>query len=154
MEKKTGTDLQKTGNDLVKTLEEVFMKAPHLPANIREILVKITPWFALIFGVLGVLGSLAALLLVLGLTPLVMLGGGVQSGISATIATVLGLVMSVLTVMAFPKLQKMQYSGWMLLFWSELISAVSAVLTVSVGAVLGVVIGFYLLFEIKGHYKK
>lgn len=150
-------DLQKTGNDIVKSLEVFFKQAPHLPENIREILVKIAPWLALIFGILGVVGGLSALALSLGLSPLVALGGEVQTGVGLIIASALGLASSILTLMAYPKLAKHQYSGWMLLFWSELVSVVSVLLTLTtngiVGAILGVLLGFYLLFEIKSYYK-
>ena len=147
------TSLQKTGNDLVKSLDNVFKQAPHLPENIREVIVQIAPWVALILGILGVFGSLSALLLVLGLSPLMALAGGMQSGVSAVLLVLVGLVQSVITLMAFPKLQKNQYSGWMLLFWSELIGVVAAVLSLSIVTILGIIIGFYLLFEVKSYYK-
>ena len=40
---------------LIDTLEELFSKAPALPKNAKDFIVGITPWVALVFGVMGVL---------------------------------------------------------------------------------------------------
>ena len=140
--------LHETGNELVKSLDKLFKKAPHLPANARDVLVTIAPWLALIFGILGIIAGVSAI----GLSPMALFGG-VDAGMFVLISGVLTIVSSVLMLMAYPKLAKRHYSGWMLLFWSELVSVIPAVFALSVGSVLGILIGFYLLFEIKGHYK-
>lgn len=134
--------------DIINSLEDVFKKAPHLPANIREVLVRIVPILSLIFGVLGILVGLGAV----GVSPIALFGG-VDATFMVLISGVFAIASSVLMLMAYPKLTKHLYAGWTLLFWSEVISAVSALLTLSVGSVIGIIIGFYLLFEIKGHYK-
>lgn len=134
---------------LIQTLEEFFSKAPHLPAKWREVLVKIAPWLVLIFGILGVLGGLAAL----GVSPVATFGG-VNYGTKLLIAGVFTLVSSVLMLMAFPGLKARKYQGWRLFFWSEVVSVVASIISLDlVGAVLGFLIGFYILFEIKSHYK-
>jgi hypothetical protein len=141
---------------IIRSLEDFFKKAPNLPTNIREILVKITPWIALIFGILGVLAGLAAV----GISP-VALVDSVGSSVFVLVSGVLTLISSVLMLMAFPKLQKRLYSGWRLLFWSEVVSVVASLLGVTAGnyvgaiisAIIGALIGFYLLFQIKSHYK-
>lgn len=143
---------RKQSDELVKSLDKVFVQAPHLPENIREVLVKIAPWLALIFGVLGIIGGLG----VIGVSPLATLGG-VQSGFFLLASGVLTIISSVFMLLAYPKLTKGLYAGWMFLFWSALVSAVSGLLSLSIGsvisAVVGIIISFYLLFEIKGHYK-
>ena len=48
-------------NQLVDTMEGWYSKLPSLPKQWVETLVMITPWVALIFGILGVLALLAAL---------------------------------------------------------------------------------------------
>ncbi|MEK7571468.1 MAG: hypothetical protein AAB553_04270 [Patescibacteria group bacterium] len=135
-------------NDLIGMLEGVFKQAPHLPKNIQEVLVKIAPILALVFGILGIIVGLGAI----GISPVAILGG-VEASFMVMASGVLAIVSSILMLMAYPKLTKHAYAGWTLLFWSEAISAVSAVLSLSVGGVLGIIIGFYLLFEIKGQYK-
>lgn len=147
-EKKMTNGLQKQTDDIVLSLDKVFKGVPHLPENIREVLVKIAPWLALIFGVLGVFAGIAAL----GFSPLALFGG-VRTGMLVFATGVLTILSSVLMLLAYPGLSKKAYKGWVYLFWAEALSAVYAVLTVSVSTVLGVVIGLYLLFEVKRYYK-
>ncbi|MBI2033307.1 MAG: hypothetical protein HYT10_02470 [Candidatus Levybacteria bacterium] len=135
--------------DLIATVEDIYAKAPALPANIREIIVKITPWLALIFGILGIIGGLGAV----GLSPLAGFAG-VQVGMSVLVSGVLTIIYSILLLMAFPKVQKNQLAGWNLLFWSEVVSIVSSLVLVNIiSAIVGALIGFYILFQIKSYYK-
>lgn len=134
-------------------MEEWYGKLPPLPNNWRDVIVTITPWLALIFGVIGVLGSLAAVGVLTFLAPVVLLGGGIGVASGGIIGAVLALVASVLLVLAFPGTRAKKMSGWNLLFYSEVVSVVSSVVAFSVGGVVGALIGFYILFQIKSHYK-
>jgi hypothetical protein len=140
-------------NQIVKSLEDFYHKFPQLPANIREVLVKVTPWISLIFGVLSIISGLIA---VLGGTPMAALGG-VANGAFVLVLGLLMVLYGALMVLAFPKLQKHQYAGWRLLFWVEVISIVASLITTNVGSILSAItwalIGFYLLFQIKSYYK-
>lgn len=139
---------EKKAADLIPMLEKWFKQVPSLPENIREVLVKIAPILSLVFGILGVIVGLGAL----GLSPVAILGG-INASFIVLVTGIVSIVASVLMLMAYPKLAKRQYKGWELLFWSEVVGVVSAVLTLSIGSVLGVIIGFYLLFQIKSYYK-
>ena len=140
---------EKSGQDLVVMLEDFFKKAPMLPKGGREMVVAITPWIALIFGILGVLAGVGAV----GISPLALFAG-FNASTTVLISGILMLVSSVLMLMAFPKLKQHHMGGWMLLFYSEVISIVSNVIRVDlVGALIGGLIGFYLLFQIKSYYK-
>jgi len=140
-------------NQLVDTMEGWYSKLPSLPKQWVETLVMITPWVALIFGILGVLALLAALGVLTALSPFMLLGAGVGAATGSLIGTGLALVSSVLLLMAFPGTKAHKMSGWNLLFWSEAVSAVSAVVSMAFGGVVGAAIGFYILFQIKSHYK-
>lgn len=143
-------DFQKVGNDLEGTLDKFFRQAPALPKGGRDVLVAIAPWIALIFGILGVFAGLA----LVGVSPLGMFGG-VNMAVGALVSGVLAIVGSVLMIMAFPGLRAHAMKGWMLLFWSEVVSVLSNVLNLNLlGAVVGGLIGFYLLYQIKSYYKK
>jgi len=139
---------QKKATDLIVTLENFFKQAPKLPSSATDVLVKIAPWISLIFGILGVIAGIS----LLGVSPLALFGG-LHSSFVVLLTGVISIVSSVLMLMAYPKLVKRQYKGWELLFWSEVVSTVSAVIGLSVGSVIGVLIGFYLLFQIKSYYK-
>lgn len=134
----------KKSTDFIAALEKFYKQLPNLPESIREVLVKIAPWLALIFGILGVIVGLGAL----GLSPVALLGG-LDASFIVLVTGVVAIVASVLMLMAFPKLQKRQYKGWELLFWSEVVSVVSAVISFSVGSILGVLIGFYCYSRLK-----
>ena len=130
-----------------------FSKLPPLPSNWRDVIVSITPWLALIFGIIGVLGSLGAVGVLTFLAPFMVLGGGIGVASGGVIGAVLALAASVLLVLAFPGTRSRKMSGWKLLFWSETVSIVSSVVAFSAAGVVGALIGYYILFQIKSHYK-
>jgi hypothetical protein len=142
--------------NLVDTLEDFFKKAPAIPANGREALVKITPWLALIFGVLGVLGGLAGVGLLTVFSPLAVFGGaqGVASYGGGVIAAWVWLASSVLLLAAYPGTKARKLSGWTLLFWYEVLNVLGSLIAGSiVGGIVGGLIGLYLIFQIKSYYK-
>lgn len=120
----------------IKMMEKWFAKLPPLPKNVTDIIVKFAPWLALIFGILGILGS----------------GFGVVTG--GIFGPVLALVGSVLMLMAYPGLRDRKMAGWKYSFYSEAVSVAASVLALNLfGAVISGLISFYLLFQVKSYYK-
>lgn len=142
-----------TVSDWIEKMEDWFDKLPALPKSATDVLVRITPWIALIFGILGVLGSLAGLGILTALSPFVMLGNGIGGTATSLLTALLSLISSVLLLVAFPGTKAHKMQGWNMLFWSEVVSTVSSVLLISLTGVIGAFIGFYLLFQIKRYYK-
>ena len=137
--------------DLVGFLDfYLVQKAPfQIPGEIRELLVKFGPWIALVLLVL----SLPGLLLVLGLGTAFMPFGGVGYSSGFGILTVALLAQIVLLGMALPGLFTRKQSSWKLLFYSQLVGIVSSLLTGSiVWALIGGLIGLYILFQIRALY--
>lgn len=134
-------------------MEDWFKKLPALPKNARDVLVQITPWIALIFGILGVLGSLAGFGILTALSPFVMMGNGIGGTATTFLTAGLALLASVLLLAAFPGTKANKMKGWNLLFWSEVVSTVSSIILLSITGVIGAFIAFYLLYQIKGYYK-
>lgn len=134
-------------------LEEFFMKFPALPKNARDVLVQVTPWFALIFGVLGVLAGLAGLGVLSMLSPLMMIGGGFSQTSGSLIGILVAVISSALLLAAFPGTKAHKMQGWNMLFWSEVASVVSAILSMALSGVLLALVSFYLLYQIKSYYK-
>ncbi len=132
---------------------EWYAKLPPLPKNWREVIVKITPWVALVFGVLGVLISLAGLGILTVLSPLIAMGAGIGAASNGIVGVILALVSSALLLAAFPGTKANKLSGWTLLFWSGVVNIVSSVVAINLGGVLWGLIGFYFLFQIKSYYK-
>ena len=143
---------KKQSNYMVQ-VEDWFMKLPALPKNGREAIVRITPWIALIFGLLGVAVGLAGLGVLTFLSPFVFLGSGLNSAAGSLVSALLALVSSVLLLAAFPGTRVHKMHGWTMLFWSEVVSLVAAVVAISLSGVIFSFIVFYLLYQIKSYYK-
>jgi len=141
--------------DLEKKLEEVFTgeKIPSLPENIKEIIVKYGPWLSLIAMVF----SIPALLAILGfgafLTPFAFLGG-VTYGFKTIITFAVSLLIIVLEIVALPGLFKRQMKAWKLMFYVSLISIISNLINFNIlSLIVGAIISWYFLFQIKSYYK-
>ncbi|HEX7041953.1 MAG TPA: hypothetical protein VF189_01775 [Patescibacteria group bacterium] len=134
-------------------LEEFFMKFPALPKNAREVLVSVTPWFALIFGILGVVIGLLGLGALSLFSPLMVLGGGFGHASGSLISVLIATIASALLLAAFFGTKDHKKQGWDMLFWSEVASVVSSVLYLSPVGVLVALFSFYLLYQIKSYYK-
>lgn len=135
-----------------------FKDLPHLPSNIIDIFVQIAPILSLIGGILyivagpivGILGSLGA---ILSLSPFYML-------LTIANAVLMG-VMGVLLLMSSSLLKEKKADGWMLLFWVEILSIGSMIITLLygyipniLGYVFGIAVGLYILFEMRNRYSK
>lgn len=151
------TDTKNFLNKLEVTLNEYFGKqAPQLPENIKEIIVKLAPYLVII----SVIFAIPALLVLLGLngfaTAIAPMGGvsSVASVPGMWLGTLLLIPSIVLEAMAIPGLFARKAVAWKYMFWSQLISVIASVLSLNlVGAIIGGLIGFYLLFQVKNYYK-
>lgn len=141
---------------LLEMLEQFFSNAPALPKNAKETLVKITPILALIFGILGVLGGIGGLGILTIASPFMMFGGVEGASVygGGFIAALLWLVSSIILLAAFPGTTARKQNGWNMLFWSEVVSIAGSLVSLSfISGIIGGLIGFYLLFQIKSFYK-
>lgn len=151
-------DLTSSLSGLEKTLNEYFgKKAPQLPGNVKDIIVNLAPWFTLI----GLIITLPLVLVAFGLgalvAPVSFLAGpqeGLAYGVNYTVSMVILGVALVLEAMAIPGLFAKSIKGWRFAYWSALVSAVSSLVSFNIGgAVLGAVVSFYFLFQIRDRYK-
>jgi hypothetical protein len=139
--------------ELENKLEEIFgKKAPQIPAEIKELIVKYGPYLSLVLLVI----SLPAILAMLGLgtlaVPFAFLGGA--AGLSSIVSILVAVAGVVLTIMALPGLFKREMRAWRLMFWSSLISAFGTLVRFDLGGlIIGSAISWYILFQIKSYYK-
>jgi len=139
--------------DLIGFLDLYLVKkAPfQIPDAAKEFLVKFGPWIAVFFLVL----SLPVLLVALGLSAFAapfLLGPGyaAQFGI-LTIGTIVNFG---LMIAALPGLFARKMSGWTLVFYGELVMIAAQLLSLNlVSALLGGLIGLYVLFQIRPLYR-
>ena len=135
--------------DLIGFLDYYLVrKAPfQLPDAVKEVLVKFGPWIVVILLVL----SLPALFLVLGISAAAVPYGAATYGLLWSVAFFLQLA---LMALALPGLFARKMSGWTLLFYSQVVSVVAALLSYAiVSALIGGLIGFYILFQVRSLYK-
>lgn len=150
-------DSKNSLSQLEKTFEEYFgKKAPALPQNIKEIIVKIAPYLSILAAILVV----PSLLLLLGIgslvTSLAPLGGVSSVGLlpNMWLGILLLVPVVILEIMAVPGLFERKINAWRYLYWAQIINAVSSLIQYNIfGAIIGLAIGFYLLFQVKSFYK-
>lgn len=140
--------------ELERTLASWFGKLPNLPGSIREILVKLAPYFAII----GLVLSLPAILLMLGLgaiaAPIMALGGMWTTTYGGMLGLVYAIVSVVLLGLSISGLFARHAEGWRYLYYNALAGGVYAILTLDLGAlIIGTGISLYILFEIRGSYR-
>ncbi len=153
----------KQAMDFIKSIEKPFKDLPHLPEAIPSILVKISPWLALVGGAFGLLGALQSISYGIG-------GGTAYqrifsefAGLPAWYFIVVGLlqlVSSALLLLAFKHLKNRTTTGWVYLFWNMALMVAQSLIGIlaGLGGVVGFVvvtaISYYLLFEMKPFYGK
>lgn len=145
------TTSEQAPRDLVGFLDfYLVQKAPfQIPGEIREFLVKFGPWIALVLLVI----SLPALLVMLGIGTALMPFGGVGYAAGFTYLSVMLLAQLVLQGLALPGLFARKMSGWKLIFYAQLIGIVFSLLSGSIlSALIGGLIGLYILFQIRPLY--
>lgn len=150
----SATDLKSTLTRLDTFLDLYLVKkAPSLPENAKEIIVKFAPYISIVALVLSVPG----LLLLLGLNtlfaPAVILGGA-RFGLNNLISIVFLVVSLVLEALAIPGLFSRKIAGWKYVFYAALVSALDALIHFNLGSlIIGTVISLYFLYQVKSYYK-
>lgn len=135
--------------------EYMVTKAPfQIPMGGKEFLVKVAPYLIIIFAILAIPAILALLGLSAVLAPVGMMMGGMSWGWYGIVTAVSSITVLVLEVMAIPGLFKRAHTAWRLLFYATLVSFVGSVLSFNIiGAIVGGIIGWYILFQVKALYK-
>ena len=139
-------------------LVPIFASLPHIPENWKRVITKIIAPLSLLFGILGLIGLLGTGALVTIFSPFAAIGKGFL-GLVFFFNILLSLITSVLSIMAYRPLQSMHKKGWNYIFYSLVISAVCALLSLlsmygGVGNIIVILLVSYLLFEIREKYSK
>lgn len=135
------------------------IKAPwQLPAGAKEWIVKYGPWISLVLLILGALVIIPVLVLALGLTavslPFAAATGAMHNTAFGWIQIIISLVVLVMEGIAIPALLKRKLSGWNLIYYAQLLSVVGSLINFNIiSALISLVIGMYILFQIRSYYK-
>lgn len=146
-------------NKLEAFLDEYMVtKAPFaLPGGLKEFIVKVAPYLIIIFALLALPLIFAAFGLSAVLGPFAAMGGygygyGWGAGVIVSLAT--SVIVLVMELMAVPGLFKRTRKSWRLIFYASLVSLVGSILALNIlSGIIGAVIGWYILFQVKSLYK-
>lgn len=163
---------------LESALDDVFGKKAsyQLPKDIKNLLVTLAPWLALIGGVLGVFSAYNMWKWAHRANQAIetfntMLGGALKDivpkqdvslGLMFWLSIAMTLLFAVLALLAFPGLKAQKKVGWNLMFYSLIANVAYGVVSLFYSgggfgtfgmAVISSVIGTYILFQVREHYK-
>lgn len=151
--------------------DTLVVKAPYqLPKAAKDWIVHYGPWITLVLGIVLAFTVIPAVIATITVTGTMSAFGGVYgAAIAASVGPMFYLALAVLAVqlvimfMSVPMLLKRQRKGWLLVFYSSIVSLVySALNTFSYGffnfgsLLMGFVsaaIGLYFIFQIRSYYK-
>ncbi len=153
-------------DNLEKQLQEILVKkAPfQIPEAGRKWIAEYAWIFALAGLVLGIL-SILGLLTVLGLTTALLTVVGATNYVFFAWVSLFALIAYVAVLgMALPKLKNQEAKGWRLMYYSTLAyfaySVIYAMSYIGAGAIFtlfwnvtGLVVGLYVLFQVKDKFK-
>src|ERR1700730_4036369 len=122
---------QRTWNDTMSQMDTYAERArvalPAAPPGLLDGYMRFAPWIAIIFGILGVLGSLALMGLGAVLSPFLLFGGasGVSAGGALFLALIVGLLSAALEVVGGYLMLQRRATGWWLLALGLVVSVLS-----------------------------
>ncbi len=152
-------DLNGLLSQLDKVSQEYFVtKAPlALPENLKEFIVKVAPYVSVVLAILLLPVVLAVFGLSALLAPVGMMGQAYFNplsslwGIVGWIFSVAGLV---LWIMAIPGLFARSKKGWTFSWYNTLLNFVQSIFTGNlIGGLISLVVGLYVLYQVKDKYK-
>ena len=158
MKQLTGKEAQ----SFVGKFEAVFKGLPHLPKGIIDFIVSISPWLAGLGGIGSIYGGLTGLVFSqrrAGMWQYVRAYSGIGNGYFIATA-IFSLLTGALMLMAFTPLKNRKLTGWMYLFWVNILGIIQSLMSMVfgygglMGVLLSAAVGFYILFEVKKSYKK
>ena len=133
--------------------EYLVKKAPAIPTNIKEAIVKFAPWATLVIFILTLPLVLAVFGLGAILAPLSFLGG-VTAGTNYILTLIFTAIQLVLEAMAIPGLFKRERRAWNLVFYASLVGGVQSIATFNIGGlIIGTLLSLYILFQVREYYK-
>jgi len=147
------TDVKNVLTQLESTLDEYLVKkAPFtIPEDGKELIVKISPYISLIFAVMGLPLIFGAIGLTAILAPFAFLGA--HYSVVAFLSAIFAAISLVLELIAVPGLFKRSKKGWSVAFYATIVSLLGNIVSFDiVGGVVGAIIGWYILFQVKEKY--
>lgn len=125
-------------------------KAPTLPSGFSKFIVKILPYLVLISIIGGIISIISSFGIALRFLPL----HGYRYGWHFSFWNIFDVIIIAINIMALSGLFKKLKTSWNLLFYSSLVQGLSYLVSFSLGSlIIGMVISWYFLFQIRKYYK-
>lgn len=150
---------QGTWNDSLSQLDVYAERArvalPAAPPGLLDGYMRFAPWIAIIFGILGVLGSVALMGLGAVLSPFLLFAGaqGVSAGGALFLALIVGLLSSVLDVVGGYLMLKRSANGWWILALGLVVSLLSNLLRGGILTLIIILLVSYIHLQVKPNYR-
>lgn len=149
------TDLKSALSQLEDTLELYLVdKAPFsIPSEWKDLIVKFAPYLTLLGIVMLGLSLLSAFGFTSMMGPSFMYFGAFRLGFGYWL--MLGFLAATLVLegLAVKPLFAKEEKGWKLVFYAALVNTLYSIINFSFGGLIGLVILFYVLFQVKSYYK-
>ncbi|KKP94600.1 MAG: hypothetical protein US25_C0028G0009 [Candidatus Moranbacteria bacterium GW2011_GWE1_36_7] len=152
-------DIKSMMSKLEEMLDEYMIKkAPFaILTGGKEFIVSVSPYLIVIFAIMALPIIFAAIGLSAVMAPFAMMGGyplGHGWGFGAIISSLFAIATVIIELVAVPGLFKRTRNAWRLVFYASVISLIGNVLVFNIiGGIIGAIIGWYILFQVKELYK-
>ncbi len=132
--------------------EQLRVKLPLAPPGLLNGYMSVIPWIAIIFGILGILISLLALVGSTILGPLMVMFGSAGTGFSLILGSLVSLAIAALEVVGGFMMLNRRATGWWLLATGMIVSLLSSLLHVSALGLIFWLIIAYIHLQVKPNY--
>lgn len=139
-------------DQLDKILSEYLIKkAPVLPKDLKELIVKLAPFFAILSVVFGLPAILAVFGLGAFMTPFAWVVGARTAAFWLFWAV--SLVQIALAALSIKSLFARTGHGWRLMYYSQLVGIVTSLNHFNILSLAFTILSLYLLYQVKSSYK-
>ena len=136
--------------NIINLFESFYLKLPPFSEEAREFIAKILPVLSLVFGILI---TIASVLEILG-TPFLSaftIQGKLPVIQILLLTNALGIVQGILMIFSVQFLNRHELRGWKFLFYSQMIWAITSLISISPSFLISLVL-FYPFFQVKKYY--
>jgi len=144
-------------NQLAKSLDKYYVKIPAFPKGLKDFIAQITPWLALIGGILTILLAINFSTNLSVVSQFAAIAGVTGYATTGIFTIIIMLAQGIIGLLAFSPLKSNKIKGWNLLYYILILSVINSVVALSLASILssivGALIGYYFLYQIKSYYK-
>jgi hypothetical protein len=149
----TQPTLDETFGQLDGYAEQLRLKLPLAPPGLLDGYMRFAPWIAIIFGILGVLVSLVALVGSTILGPLLVMFGSPGTGFGLIVGSLFALASAVLEFVGGWLMLQRKATGWWLLAIGLVVSLLTNLVHASIVGLIVLLLIAYVHLQVKPNYR-